>query len=82
MRKIYDSIESTGDNKYNNLFNNPTYEDIENAKLLALAREKKELNNYNKKTTGGFISPFILGVLIVSLSIIGVLLTQIVYLVY
>ena len=33
----YEAIENTSNNKYIKLFDNPTYEDIENAKVLKIA---------------------------------------------
>jgi len=79
----YEAIENTSNNKYIKLFDNPTYEDIENAKVLKIAEEKKmkKVLVKKQKESSGFISPMILGALIVILSVVGVILTHIAYLV-
>ena len=79
----YEALENTSNNKYIKLFDNPTYEDIENAKVLKIAEEKKmkKVLVKKQKESSGFISPMILGALIVILSVVGVILTHIAYLV-
>ena len=78
----YEAIENTSNNKYLHLYENPTYEDIENAKVVKIAEEKKNKVLVKKqKSSKGFISPIILGLLISVLSIIGVILAHITYLV-
>ena len=82
-RVIYDAIENTSNTKYMNLFENPTYEAIEDAKVMKIAEEK---NNHKKlvkqqKKSRGIISPALLGGLICILSMLGVILAHIAYLV-
>lgn len=75
-----DAIENTSNNKYLDLFENPTYSKIQEYK-----KEKKKSNEKvltkEKKNNSGFASPIILGALICLLTLIGMILSHITYLI-
>jgi len=77
-----DAIENTSNNKYANLFENPTYEAIEEEKIIRKAEERKQAKQLVKtKSTNGFISPMLLGMMISVLAMLGTILMHIAYLV-
>ena len=85
MNKInLETIENTGNKKYANLFENPTYEEINEEKIIRKAEERKEAKAkqlVKKKNTNGFISPIFLGLTISILIVLGAIIMEIAYLV-
>ena len=78
-----DSIENTSNIKYANLIENPTYEAIEEEKIIRKAEERKQAKQLVKtKDTSGFISPLFLGLTISVLTMLGFILSYIAYLVF
>ena len=83
MNKInLETIENTNNSKYMNLFTKPTYEAIEEEKIIRKAEERRNAKRLVKhKKSNGFISPLLLGIMISFLVMVGMIIAHITYLV-